>query len=85
MDWVLYVPLEQRDRQVDRKNLLDIRTFKVDESKQSTVVQIRFPFEPPDFLLYHNRDYSSEVLSIVFQLIDIWINILLIGSLVWSE
>ncbi|EOA12510.1 hypothetical protein CARUB_v10026333mg [Capsella rubella] len=77
MAWVPYVPLEKRDREVDRmnfqifvlscsqrrsalKHLKDDRVkkfnyclpyinnpFKVDESDQSTVVQIMFPSEPP--------------------------------------
>ncbi|XP_019095982.1 PREDICTED: probable serine/threonine-protein kinase kinX [Camelina sativa] len=77
MAWVPYIPLEKRDRQVDRmnfqiyilgctqrrsalKHLKDDRVkkfnyclpyidnpYKVDESEQSTVVQIMFPSEPP--------------------------------------
>ncbi|XP_010444451.1 PREDICTED: FK506-binding protein 5-like [Camelina sativa] len=77
MAWEPYIPLEKRDRQVDKinfqinilgctqrrsalKHLKDDRVkkfnyclpyinnpYKVDESEQSTVVQIMFPSEPP--------------------------------------
>ncbi|EFH41190.1 predicted protein [Arabidopsis lyrata subsp. lyrata] len=98
MDWVPYVPLEQRDRQVDRKNfpvfilgctqrrsalkhLPEDRAkkfnyclpyinnpFKVDESEQSTVVQIRFPSEPQveceyDWLKSDVEDFTDNLIK----------------------
>ncbi|KAG7535507.1 hypothetical protein ISN45_Aa08g029360 [Arabidopsis thaliana x Arabidopsis arenosa] len=98
MDWVPYVPLEQRDRQVDRKNfpvfilgctqrrsalkhLPEGRAkkfnyclpyinnpFKVDESEQSTVVQISFPSEPLveceyDWVKSNVEDFTDNLIN----------------------